>query len=143
MEQRNSVREMLLEESESLSCDDGDIGCIPNLRLNINLSDSRAVQKNYNSIPRPLYQEVEHHIEDLLNKQFIAKSRSPYTSPVLYVRKKDRSLRLCVDYRELNRRTIPDRHPTPLVQETLDNLGGNSCLERRTIKVSWRKKVNI
>ena len=35
-------------------------------------------------------------------------------------------MRLCVDYRELNRRTIPDRHPIPRVQETLDNLGGNS-----------------
>ena len=42
------------------------------------------------------------------------------------IRKKDGTLRLCVDYRELNRRTIPDRHPIPRVQETLDSLGGNS-----------------
>ena len=70
LEQRNSAREMLLEESESFACDD-DIGYIPNLRLNINLSNSRPVQKNYASIPRPLYQEVKRHIEDLLNKQFI------------------------------------------------------------------------
>ena len=84
------------------------------------------MQKNYTSIPRPLYQEVKHHIEDLLNKQFITKSQSPYSSPDVCVRKKDGTLRLCVDYRDLNRRTIPDRHPIPRVQETLDNLGGNS-----------------
>ena len=42
------------------------------------------------------------------------------------VRKKDGTLRLCVDYRELNRRTVPDRHSIPRIQETLDSLGGNS-----------------
>ena len=117
---------MLLEESEYFACSDEDIGCIPDLRLNINLSDPRPVQKNYRSIPRPLYQEVKHHIEDLLNKQFITKYQSPYSSPIVCVRKKDGTLRLCVDYCELNHRTVPDRHPIPRVQETLDNIGGNS-----------------
>jgi hypothetical protein len=42
------------------------------------------------------------------------------------VRKKDGTLQLCVDYRELNHRTVPDRHPLPRVQETLDNIGANS-----------------
>ena len=42
------------------------------------------------------------------------------------MRKKDHTLRLCVDYRELNRKTQIDRHPIPRIQETLDNLGGNS-----------------
>ena len=78
------------------------------------------------SIPRPRYQEVKSYIEDLLNKQFITRSRSSYSSPVVCVRKKNGTLRLCVDYRELNRRTVPDRHPIPRIQETLDSLGGNS-----------------
>ena len=47
-------------------------------------------------------------------------------TPVVCVRKKDQSLRLCVDYRELNRKSGVDRHPIPRIQETLDNLGGNS-----------------
>ena len=61
-----------------------------------------------------------------MNKQFITKSRSSYSSPVVCVRRKDGTLRLCVDYRELSRRTVPNRHPIPRVQETLDSLGGNS-----------------
>ncbi|KAI4892839.1 hypothetical protein NFI96_032213, partial [Prochilodus magdalenae] len=45
---------------------------------------------------------------------------------VVCVRKKDSSLRLCVDFRELNRKTVPDRHPLPCIQDLLDNLGGHS-----------------
>ena len=84
------------------------------------------VQKSYSSIPRPLYAEVKHYIEDLLNRGWITKSQSNYSSPVVCVRKKDGGLRLCVDYREWNHKTVPDRHPIPRIQETLDNLGGNS-----------------
>ena len=66
--------------------------------------------------------------ETLLNRKFIRKSKSAYSSPVVCVRKKDGSLSLCVDFRKLNRRSITDRHPLPTcyVQTTLENLGGNS-----------------
>jgi hypothetical protein len=94
--------------------------------MKINLTDNIPVQKNYNSIPKPLYPEVKQYIEDLLNRKFIRKSKSAYSSPVVCVRKKDGTLRLCVDYRELNRRTIVDRHPLSKVQTTLENIGGNS-----------------
>ena len=69
---------------------------------------------------------MKQYIEDLLNRKFIRRSKPAYSSPVVCVRKKDGSLRLCVDYRELNRRTIADRHLLPKVQTTLENLEGNS-----------------
>lgn len=68
-----------------------------------------------------MHAEVNHYIEDLLNREWITKSQSNYSSPVVCVRKKNGGLRLCVDYRELNRKTVPDRHPIPWIQETLDN----------------------
>ena len=77
-------------------------------------------------MPRPLYPEVKSYMEDLLNRNFIKKSKSPYSSPVVCVCKKDQTLRLCVDYRALNQKTTPDQHPIPRIQETLDNLGGNT-----------------
>ena len=77
-------------------------------------------------MPKPLYPEVKAYIEDLLNRNFIKKSSSSYSSPVVCVRKKDQSLRLCVDFRALNKKPRPDRHPIPRIQEMLDNLGGNS-----------------
>lgn len=63
-------------------------------------------------------------MQNLLDRGWIKKSVSPYSSPVVCVRKKDASLRLCVDFRELNRKTIPDWHPLPRIQDLLDNLGG-------------------
>lgn len=94
--------------------------------MEIQLKDNVPVQKSYNAIPRHLYQEVKTHIQDLLNQGWIQKSCSSYSSPVVCVRKKDGGLRLCVDYRLLNGKTLPDRHPIPRIQEILENLGGNS-----------------
>ena len=116
---------MLAEEKGVFSKSDGDIGCIDKLELKLNMKDQTPVQKTYNSIPRPLYPEVKQHIEDLLNRGRVTNSKSPYSSPVVCVRKKNGELRLCVDYRELNKRTIPDRYPLPRVQDILDGLGGN------------------
>ena len=125
-DQQKLASKLLIEESDSFSNNDEDIGCAEGLKLPINLSDPKPVQKTYRSIPKPLYPEVKQHIEDLLNKGFIKKSTSNYSSPVVCVRKKDGTLRLCVDYRQLNAKTIPDRHPLPRVKDTLQSLGGNS-----------------
>ena len=57
--------------------------------MDINLKDHQPVQKKYTSVPRPLYPEVKQYIEDLLDQNFIAKSKSPYSSSVVCVRKKD------------------------------------------------------
>ena len=116
---------MLREEAGAFAIDDEDVGNIEGLKMNINLIDNHPIQKNYLSIPRPLYPEVKSYIEDLLNRNFIRKSKSSFSSSVVCVRKKDGGLRLCVDYRSLNQKTVPDRHPIPRIQETLDNLGGN------------------
>ena len=125
-EQRQVASTMLRKECRSFAKTEEEIGCIKDLELGITLTTNEPVQKNYVSVPRPLYPEVKQYIEDLLNHDFIRESKSAYSSPVVCIRKKDGTLRLCVDYRELNRRTIPDRHPIPRVQETLDSLGGNA-----------------
>ena len=101
--QKLVAQQMLAEESDCFSRDDNDIGCSEELNMKVNLTDTTPVQKNYNSIPKPLYPEVKQYIEDLLNRKFIRKSKSAYSSPVVCVRKKDGTLRLCVDYRELTK----------------------------------------
>jgi hypothetical protein len=62
------------------------------------------------------------YIEEHLDKGFIQPSSSPAGAPILFVKKKDGSLRLCVDYRALNKVTIKNRYPLPLISEMLDRL---------------------
>lgn len=112
---------MLLAERESFSINDDHSGCAKGLQMKFNLHDTTPVQKQYTSMP--LYPETKQHIEDLLNKGWIKRSFSNYSSPVVCVRKKDDTLRLCINYRQLNQCTVPDRHPLPRVKDTLESLG--------------------
>ncbi|KAJ8005897.1 hypothetical protein DPEC_G00122670 [Dallia pectoralis] len=125
-EQQKEVKQMLCEESGAFARDDDDIGCIPSLQMNINLKDDIPVQRSYASIPKPLYKEVKDYVRDLLAKGWVIKSKSPFAAPVVCVRKKDGTLRLCIDYRLLNQKTVPDRHPLPRIQDLIDTLGGHS-----------------
>ncbi|KAL0183886.1 hypothetical protein M9458_019582, partial [Cirrhinus mrigala] len=125
-EQQRKLQQMLREESEVFAKDEDDVGCIPSLQLKIRLSDMTPVKRTYVSVPKPLHNEVKGYLEDLLNKGWIQKSRSSYASPVVCVRKKDGSLRLCIDYWELNHKSIPDRHPIPRTQDMLNTLSGSA-----------------
>ena len=126
LEKRKIVADVLYEECEAFARDDDDIGSVPSLEMDIKLTDHRPVQKSYNSVPKPLYRDVQIYLEDLLNQQFIRKSESPYSSPIVLVRKSDGSIRMCCDFRELNKKTMVDKFPLPRLQDLLDNLGGNN-----------------
>jgi hypothetical protein len=64
--------------------------------------------------------EWKKQIEELLEKGFIGPSTSPYASPVLFVPKKDGNLRVCVDYRALNKQTVKNKYPIPRIDDFLD-----------------------
>ena len=68
--------------------------------------------------------ELRKQIDELLKKKFIKPSTSPYGAPVLFVRKKDGTLRMCVDYRGLNGITRKNRHPLPRIDELIDRFRG-------------------
>ncbi|KAL6471740.1 hypothetical protein MHYP_G00203900 [Metynnis hypsauchen] len=72
----------------------------------------------------PLIMTVKAHINQLLEAQVIRESCSPYASPIVLVKKKDGSLRMCVDYRQLNSKTRKDAFPLPRIEESLDALSG-------------------
>lgn len=84
---------------------------------------------------RPLYRmspremaEVRRQVQELLEKGLIQPSTSPYASPVLFVAKKDGSLRMCIDYRALNKVTVRNQWPLPRIDDLLDSLHGATVL---------------
>ena len=125
-DQRQVAQQMLREECQSFSRSDSDIGCIESLNMTSPLKDTEPVKRSYMSVPSPLYQEMKAYLHDLIAQGWVRKSKSSYSSPVVCVRKKDGTLRLCIDYRDLNRKTHPDRQPIPRVQDIMDSLGGKS-----------------
>lgn len=122
--QRALVNEMLKEVRDVFQKSDDDFGDIPEFQMEIQMEDNIPVCVPHRHIPRQLYDEVKNYINDLITNKWIRESKSSYSSPIVCVRKKDQSLRLCIDYRNLNKKIIPDRQPIPRIQEIMDSLGG-------------------
>lgn len=90
----------------------------------INTGDSHPVfSRGYRHTPKER-EQVEEQIKEYLEKGWIRPSSSPYGAAVLFVQKKDGSLRMCVDYRGLNKVTIKDRFPLPRIDDLIDKLHG-------------------
>lgn len=88
----------------------------------IHLVDDTPVAQPYRHIPPNQFEEVREQISKLLRKGVIHESSSSYASPIMLVRKANRSLRLCVDYSKLNAETRSDAFPLPRIDESLDAL---------------------
>ncbi|KAD6120027.1 hypothetical protein E3N88_11298 [Mikania micrantha] len=71
-------------------------------------------------------QELSNQLQELLDKGFIRPSFSPWGAPVLFVKKKDGTFRMCIDYRELNKLTVKNRYPLPRIDDLFDQLQGSS-----------------
>ncbi|GJT49487.1 putative reverse transcriptase domain-containing protein [Tanacetum coccineum] len=69
-------------------------------------------------------QELSGQLQELQDKSFIRPSHSPWGAPVLFVKKKDGSFRMCIDYRELNKLTVKNRYPLPRIDDLFDQLQG-------------------
>ena len=69
-------------------------------------------------------QELRVQLQEPLDKGFIRPSTSPWGTPILFSKKKDKTLRLCIDYRQLNRVTIKNRYPLPKIDDLFDLLRG-------------------
>jgi hypothetical protein len=80
-------------------------------------------KRPYRMLPAELA-ELKKQLQDLLDKGFIRPSTSPWGCPALFVKKKDESLRLCIDYRPLNAVTIKNKYPLPCIDVFFDQLGG-------------------
>ena len=87
-------------------------------------TDDHPVCVPHRRVPPHQMGEVKAHLQKLLEQHIIRPSSSPYAAPIVIVRKKDGSLRLCVDYRMLNDKTRKDAYPLPRIDEALDSLKG-------------------
>ena len=89
------------------------------------LNNMQPFKQRHRTILTSMYTEVSNHIKQLLGTNVIRKSHSPRASNIVIIQKRDNGLRLCVNYRQLNTRTIKDAYTLPRNEECLDNFGRN------------------
>ena len=84
-------------------------------------------------------QELKVQIQDLLDRGFIRPSTSPWGTPVLFAKKKDKTLHLCIDYRKLNRVTIKNRYPLPRIDDLFDQLRGAQVYSKIDLRTGYHQ----
>lgn len=117
-EWRDRLTKKLQSIPEVFSMHPLDFGCTDKVKHRINLVDETPFKHR----PRPIHPEdreaVKKHLQELLHVGVIRESESPFSSPIVVVRKKSGDIRLCIDYRKLNQQTIRDAYALPKLEDT-------------------------
>ena len=126
-EQQQMVRKCIIKHNHIFAVDDLELGKTDLVKHVIKLDNYVPFKEWYQQIPPHQYEEVRKHLNEMLEIGAIRKSNSSWSSAVVLVRKKDGSLRFCIDLRKLNVRTVKDAYSLPRIEDSLDSLNG-SCI---------------
>lgn len=114
-----------------------DLGHTDLVKHTIKLTDDTPFKEPYRRISPAMIEEVREHIAEMLAAQAIRPSSSPFSSNVVIVRKKDGSLRLCIDFRKLNMRTVKDAYGIPRIEDSLHLLVGSRYFSKLDLKAGY------
>lgn len=114
-----------------------DLGHTSEVRHKIELTDNAPFKEPVRRIPPAIYMEVKEHLQEMLDIGAIRESKSPWSSNVVIVRKKDGTIRFCIDFRRLNQRTKKDAYAIPRVEDTLHLLAGSRYFSKLDLKSGY------
>ena len=131
------TRKLFHEYAHIFTLERSDLGHTSMVKHKIKLDNYTPFKERYWCIPPNLFDEVKNHLREMIETGVIRKSNSPWASAVVLVRKKDGSLRFCIDLRQLNACTINDAYSLPHIDETLDCLGGATIFTSLDLKSGY------
>jgi hypothetical protein len=129
-DQKSLVLDVLRQYGEAFSTGDTDIGHASVTKHKIRLTDETPIYQRPRRFPPPIAEEIERQCQELNALDIIEPSVSPWSAPVVPVRKKDGSIRMCIDYRQLNKVTVSDKFPVPNLSDSLFGLHGTQYFTR-------------
>ncbi|GJT60240.1 putative reverse transcriptase domain-containing protein [Tanacetum coccineum] len=112
--------------------------CEMEFRIDLIPDASPVVKSPYRLSPSEML-ELSNQLKELQEKGFIRPSHSPWGAPVLFVKKKDGAMRMCIDYRELNKLTIKNRYPLPRIDDLFDQLQGACCFSKIDLRSGYHQ----
>ena len=121
--EKETVRQSL-QRLQAVFSFDGELGRYEDQLFNINTGDAAPIRSMPRPVPHHKKIEVDRQLDEMLRRGLIKASNSAWASPILMVKKKDGSLRFCIDYRKLNDVTKHDSFPLPNIQDCLSSLSG-------------------
>lgn len=141
--EKNEVKELLKNYSDIFTSSSSDYGRTKLVKHEINTGDNKPIKLPPRRLPLAKRLEAQNIIENMKNDGVIEYSNSPWCSPVVLVKKKDGSLRFCVDYRSLNSVTEKDSYPLPRIDDTFDALSGSVLFSTLDLKSGyWQVEMN-
>ena len=125
VEDQDTLRQLLLDRHQVFALTDEELGETDLVEHHniIEMTDHKPIRVFPRRLPYALQAELETELDQLLSIGCIEPSCSPYASGLVLVQKKDGRLRVCVDYRGINKYAIPDRYPIPRIDELIDTVG--------------------
>lgn len=124
--EKQILLQLLCAQHHVFALTDSELGETSLVEHDIKVTDDVPVVTQPRRLPYALRSELERELVRLTSIGCIEPSDSPYSSGLVLVRKKDGGLRVCVDYRGLNKKTIPDRYPIPRIDDLIDTIGQQS-----------------
>jgi len=120
---RDDLRKIVRKYNDVFALNDNELGETCEVTHTIDTGTEPPVKSTARRLPYTLCRELEDEMDSLLQSGCIEPSVRPYSSPLVLVRKKNGGLRVCVDYRALNKDTVPDRYPLPRIDKLMDMVG--------------------
>ena len=142
-EEQDRLLSVIGDYHDVFSLNEGERGETDLVEMNIDTGEAAPTRQAVRRLPFAVRQEVAQQLKEMQDSDVIQPSNSPWASPIVLARKKDGTLRMCVDYRKLNSVTKPDKFPLPRIDDLLDQLGKSKYFSTLDLAAGfWQIRMN-
>ena len=139
LDQQQRLKDLLKNRKDNFSTNPLDVGHHSRVKHEIPLHNPTPFKQPHRRIPPGMFEQIREHLQQMLDSGIIRRSHSPWSSNVVWVKKKDGSLRQCVDFRQLNSRSVKDSYALPRIEEILDCLSGSKFFSVLDLKQGYHQ----